>query len=172
MASHLMFSRLVVPNSPCQQTLPFRGPKSVAFYHATPQPPESSTSITSRPLETRSLHSTDQQASHSTPPTSFTSPALWVSIFDSTLSSWASSKDRSREAKRTQQRHVIDELRSLNTYIGTIADKPSRREFRRQLDDKNALTGVFEKARSLLGGSVMLEKQITVYQNDKEADER
>ncbi|KAI9866642.1 MAG: hypothetical protein M1813_001194 [Trichoglossum hirsutum] len=101
----------------------------------------------------------------------FTSPAVWLHEFESTLTDYLSSPSISTNDKRSRQTHIIKTLSALNTYLSSIPNKASRRDLRRQLGEEMVLARVFEKAQGVLGSAVVLVKLIETYEDDKAEDE-
>lgn len=106
------------------------------------------------------------------------SPEVWLMIFDSTLTSWSSSAARSPSSlpanenlsRSDLQRHILDELAALIHHVAALPHPALRNDYRRRLDAGGALARLFDKAKALLPGSVLLEKFLETWQDDRDDD--
>ncbi|KAA8643954.1 5'-methylthioadenosine/S-adenosylhomocysteine nucleosidase family protein [Aspergillus tanneri] len=102
-------------------------------------------------------------------PSSCRSPLVWISTLFSKLDAWELSPVSSAREKRARQKHILSMFMSLNSYIESTKNIEARRQIR-ELLEVNGLRKVIERIKNVVGSMVMLEKQIEVYNDDKEED--
>ncbi len=137
---------------------------SVAAHIAIPMPPANLVAPTNIP-------SLDFHGGHSRPVQDFPNAAQWISRFEATITTCESQETPTAEEKRARLQTVVKEIQLLNRTLNAISSRGSRIRYRARLEESDGLSRAFDKAKAMLGGSLMLQKEIEVYEDDKEEDE-
>jgi hypothetical protein len=100
----------------------------------------------------------------------FSSPSQWLTNCESTIQHWTTaSRALAREETKRRTLVAVNMLAELNEYLSGIRSKEERKRYRGLLEGER-----FEKAllkmKTVCNGSVMLRKQVEVYEDDKEDD--
>ncbi len=138
---------------------------SVAAHIAMPMQPANLVASTNVP-------SLDFHVGQSRPVQDFPNAAQWISRFEATISAWEGQNTPTAEEKRARLQTVIKEIQLLNRTLNAISSRGSRIRYRARLEESSGLSRAFGKAKAVLGDSRMIEKEIEVYEADKEEDER